>query len=565
MTDRERLSQALMLRDGRSYTAYRDLCGCYDMDRFKLHIDHVQADPFAAPSRLRVCVPARRAGYPQHTYSSQGRAIALCTYLIDEFAAHARRGNSSTASNGKSPIAIAEAGQQLLERNAMQVSQDGIEARFTLHFPARGRRVAGERAVQLLCECVPNIVENSLFYSANDPAAIAHHIATSEDAHALRAQLKEQNLIAFIADGSILPRRSGIDDRPLQSGAVPFNSPQSLRVHVELPHAGTVAGMGIRPGVTLLVGGGFHGKSTLLRALSHGVYNHRPNDGRHLVACDESAVSIRAEDGRSVSAVDISPFINGLPLGRSTAPFTSDNASGSTSQAANIVEAVEVGARVLLVDEDTAAANFMVRDARMQQLITNEPITPLVDRVRALYEREGVSTILVIGGNGAYLDVADCVISMDNYQPYDVTQQARTVAAAHPNARPTAQPLSLRQTRRIPQPGGIDPRRGKHRHSARAHGLDSVMLGREKIDMRYVAQLVDSGQTQGLARALLHAHTQYINGQRTLVDILDSIMADIAEHGLDCLDQRRTGDLVLFRRHELAAAINRLRSLCIDT
>ena len=290
---------------------------------------------------------------------------------------------------------------------------------------------------------MPNIVENSLFYSANDPAAIAQYIATSEDAYALRAQLKEQNLIAFIADGSILPRRSGIDDRPLRSGAVPFKSPQSLRVHVELPHAGTVAGMGIRPGVTLLVGGGFHGKSTLLRALSHGVYNHRPNDGRHLVACDESAVSIRAEDGRSVSAVDISPFIDGLPLGRSTAPFTSDNASGSTSQAANIVEAVEVGARVLLVDEDTAAANFMVRDARMQHLITNEPITPLVDRVRALYEREGVSTILVIGGNGAYLDVADCVISMDNYQPYDVTEQARTVAAAHPNTRPTAQPLSL--------------------------------------------------------------------------------------------------------------------------
>ena len=554
-----------MQRDRRSYTAYRDLCGCYDMKTFKLHIDHVQADPFAAPSRVRVCVPARRAAYPAHTYSSQSRATALCTYLIDEFAARARRWNGSAIPKDKPPIAIAEAGQQFLQRSAMQVSQDGVEARFTLHLPSRGRRIAGEQAVELLCECVPSIVEKSLFYSANDPAAISQYIATSEDACALRAQLKEQNLIAFIADDSILPRRSGIDDRPLHSGAVPFKSPQSLRVRMELPHAGPVAGMGIRPGVTLLVGGGFHGKSTLLRALSHGVYNHRPNDGRHLVACDESAVSIRAEDGRCVSAVDISPFIDGLPLGRTTAPLTSDNASGSTSQAANLVEAVEIGARVLLIDEDTAATNFMVRDARMQQLIPDEPITPLVDSVRALYEREGVSTILVGGGSGAYLDVADCVISMKNYQPYDITEQARVVAAAHPNPRPVVRTPSLSRTRRIPQPGGLELRRGTRRYSARAHGRHKVTLGRETIDMRYVAQLVDSGQTQALARALLCAYTQHINGKRPLVDIVESIMEDIAQRGLDCLDERLVGDLVLFRRHELAAAMNRLRPLEMGT
>ena len=535
------------------------------MNTFKLHIDHVQADPFAAPSRVRVCVPARIAAYPAHTYSSQSRTTALCTYLIDEFAARARRWNSSAIPKSKPPIAIAEASQQFLQRSAMQVSQDGVEARFTLHLPARGRRIAGEQAVQLLCECVPSIVGNSLFYSANDPAAISRYIATSEDSCALRAQLKEQNLIAFIADESILPRRSGIDDRPLQSGAVPFKSPQSLRVRMELPHAGPVSGMGIRPGVTLLVGGGFHGKSTLLRALSHGVYNHRPNDGRHLIACDESAVSIRAEDGRCVSAVDISPFIDGLLLGRTTAPLTSDNASGSTSQATNLVEAVEIGARVLLIDEDTAAANFMVRDARMQQLIPYEPITPLVDSVRALYEREGISTILAIGGSGAYLDVADCVISMKNYKPYDITEQARFVAAAHPNPRPIVRTLSLSRTRRIPQPGSLDLRRGTRRYSARAHGRHSVTLGRETIDMRYVAQLVDSGQTQALARALLCAYTQHINGKRPLVDIVESIMEDIAQRGLDCLDERLVGDLVLFRRHELAAAINRLRSLEIGT
>ena len=153
---------------------------------------------------------------------------------------------------------------------------------------------------------------------------------------------------------------------------------------------------GFPQGITLIVGGGFHGKSTLLNALEAGVYNHKPNDGRELVITDPDVVKIRAEDGRSVSGVDISPFINNLPFGQETTQFSTENASGSTSQAANIMEALECEELLrMLVDEDTAATNFMIRDQRMQQLIAKdkEPITPFIDRVRQLYNEHNVSTI----------------------------------------------------------------------------------------------------------------------------------------------------------------------------
>lgn len=564
MESSDQLNRILVQLDGCGYAAYKSVRGSYDFGAFELHIDHVQVDPFAAPSRMRVCVPQHRAAYPAHTYCNRSRAIGLSTYLIDAFADRARTHTRQRESARGGPIQIARAGQQLLERSALRINEDGVEARFTVDLPAAGRRILGYAAAECLCEHIPHIVASSLTYAANDHQAIERYLATSEDADALRAQLSTLELVAFVADGSLLPRRSGIDDRPLETGAVSFSSPPSLRVEVKLPHAGRVAGMGISPGVTLIAGGGFHGKSTLLRALERGVYNHRPDDGRQLVICDSSAVKVRAEDGRSVSNVDISPFIDDLPIGQPTAEFSSENASGSTSQAANLIEAIEAGCRVLLIDEDTAATNFMVRDARMQQLISDDPITPLVDQVRPLYRDYGISTVLVVGGQGDYLDVADRVIAMDGYRPHDITQQAREVVAALPAQRTevTVRPFTPR--RRILMPQGLDPRRGRRERHAQGRGTDQVVWGRETIDLRSVEQLVDSGQTRALAQALLHAQWHYIDGQRSLAEVLDCVEQDLAAGGLDALDQRQTGELVWFRRFELAATLNRLRSLQVS-
>lgn len=429
--------------------------------------------------------------------------------------------------------------------------------------PARGRRILGRAAAALLGDRVPEVVRRSLFFAALDAATVVRAADVNEDADALRGHLAALGLVAFVADGAVLPRRSGVDPRPLPRGAVPFESPESLRVSVELPNAGRVTGLGVPAGVTVIVGGGFHGKSTLLRALELGVYNHRPGDGRERVVTDPAAVKIRAEDGRSVAGVDISPFIGDLPGGASTRAFTTADASGSTSQAAAIVEALEAGARVLLVDEDTAATNFMIRDHRMQELIAKdrEPITPFVDKVRQLWEERGVSTVLVMGGSGDYFDVADTVVAFEAYRLRDVTPEARAVAARVPTERrPEGGPAFGAVRERRPLGESLDPRRGRRSEDVKSRGVKTVLFGTEKIDLAAVEQLVHPGQLRAVGAALLHVR-RLADGARTVADLLDAVERTVADGGLGALVDRPVGDLAGFRRFELAAALNRLRTL----
>lgn len=562
MSDDERLEEELLRLDGRGYPAYKDLKGAYDFGGFTLHIDHVQGDPFAAPSRLRAVVGAEAAGFPAHTWENKSRRVGLCSYLALCFAAEAGQAAKKRGSGKSGLIQIDAPGQQVLERSCVRIDDGAVEARFAVGLPANGRRIAGRQAAQMLCGDLPRIVDQALSYQRLDADQVGSWTRTNEDADALRGQLEERGLVAFVATGAVLPRRSGVDDRPLQ-GAVPFASPPELEVVLQAPHAGPLRGMGIPQGVSLIVGGGFHGKSTLLRAVERGVYNHRPGDGRHQVVTRATAAKIRAEDGRRVAGVDISAFIGQLPGGVDTRAFTSDNASGSTSQAANIIEALEAGAGALLIDEDTAATNFMIRDVRMQQLIASrhEPITPLIDRVRPLYDEHGVSTLLVIGGSGDYFDVADTVIALQEYVPRLVTDQARAIAAAHRTGRQPAAGGFGALRRRVPLPGGIDPHKGRRGRNIKARRTSAIAFGREEIDLDAVEQLVDPSQARAVGAALAYARERYIDGRRPLDEILDAVMDDIAGGGLDVLDARRVGDHALFRRLELAAALNRLRTL----
>ena len=334
-------------------------------------------------------------------------------------------------------VAVEAGGQEVLLRNSCVIDDRFLEIRFVVGLPAAGRSVLAREAIEIFFTEIPAVAAESLFIDRVEGGAFAHHVDTVEDYHHLRSSLSDLGLAAFVADGSLLARNSGVDDRPITNGGIPFVSPPSLSVTVTLPHRGRITGMGIPRGVTLIVGGGFHGKSTLLSALERGVYPHVPGDGRELVAADPTAVRIRAEDGRYIQKVDISPFITNLPLGRDTANFCSENASGSTSQAASIIEALEAGSSLLLIDEDTSATNFMIRDERMQQLITKdkEPITPFVDKVGKLFIDHGVSTILVMGGSGDYFDVADTVIAMDTYLPQDVSDRAKEISERHRASR----------------------------------------------------------------------------------------------------------------------------------
>jgi predicted ABC-class ATPase len=567
------LQQLLRQLDQRSYKAYKQIQGKYAFPGFTLMIDHVQGDPFAAPSRLRVVVPqqnpsANQAGaaFPKTLYASPSREIALRDYLNRQFAKFAAATRARRGSGKSGLIAIAHTGQQVLERSAIFITDEAVEARFVVGLPARGRQILGWEAAELLCEDIPRIVDRALRYASLNPAAIQRHVETVEDSDGLRQRLAEQGLISFIPDGAILPRQSGVIDEPLTEGALPFQSPESLRVSFDCPNRGTISGMGIPAGVTLIVGGGYHGKSTLLRAIALGVYNHIPGDGREYVVTDPNAVKIRAEDGRSIVGVDISPFINHLPQNRSTTQFSTENASGSTSQAANIMEALEAGATTLLVDEDTSATNFMIRDRRMQALIAKdkEPITPFIDKIRQLYRDRGVSTILVMGGSGDYFDVADTVIAMTDFQPQDVTAQAKAIAQQYATERVSegGEVFGL-ITPRIPMSKRLDSRDDPRGPRLKVRDVDEMVFGAEAIALSAVEQIVEVGQLRAMGAAIAYLQDYYLDGRTCLKEIIDRVMADIQSAGIDAITPYPQGELVMFRPLELAAVINRLRSLAI--
>ncbi|PSO51030.1 MAG: ATPase [Cyanobacteria bacterium QH_8_48_120] len=565
MPNQEKLRSTLQRLDNNSYKAYKDIKGSYDFTDFTLIIDYVQGDPFAAPSQLRVQVPQSVAGFSRDLYNSRSREVALRDYLTRQFDKAAQEITSSRGTGKSGLIAIARVGQEVIDRTSVLVNEEFVEARFVVGLPAKGRKILGRQAADMLCEDIPDIVDEALIYQSLTPKAIRQHVETVEDADWLRQQLGERGLVAFVPDGAILPRRSGVDDRPLQEdNVVPFQSPEEQQVTFNCPNRGEVTGMGIPAGVTLIVGGGYHGKSTLLRAVEVGVYNHIPDDGRELVVTDPGAVKIRAEDGRSIAGVDISAFINQLPQGRSTTNFSTPNASGSTSQAANIIEALEAVAKLLLVDEDTAATNFMIRDRRMQQLVSKdkEPITPFIDKIRQLYIDYEVSTILVMGGSGDYFDMADTAIAMDNFQPYEVTEKAKAIAAEYATERTIEGGTQFGKiTPRVPLAESIDPSSGKKAVKTKVRDEDEISFGSEDIDLAAVEQIVDTGQLRAIAAAIVYAKREYLDKNITIPEILDRVMADIDADGLDAITTSPQGDLAEFRRFELAAALNRLRTL----
>lgn len=606
------LAQQLDRLDGQGYKGYRDIeRRWYEFDQFDLRIDHAQADPFAAPSACRVWVPPEVAALPAHCTATPVRQIAVRDFINRQFAiaiaaanrsdrgaerppmptkpdrpdgrggdrGYRGRGSSSdrpsdssdVGGSGKSGcIEITRPSQVVLARSAVVLIPEedgtyGIEVRFAVGLPAFGRRIAGRQARTLLCERVPALVARSLRYSALDGDALRRHLDTVEDSQWLRGQLRDRGLVSFIPNGAKLPRRSGADDRPATGPVVPFQSPPSLEVSFNRPHGGPISGLGIPRGITLLVGGGYHGKSTLLQAIELGVYDHCPDDGREGVVTDPTAVKVRAEDGRAIAGTDISTFIQNLPQGLPTDTFVTPNASGSTSQAAAIAEALEAGTALLLADEDSCATNLMGRDRRMQALVPpgKEPIITLLDTIRPLYDQFGVSWVLAMGANGDYFDVADTVIALDAYCPKDVTGHAKAIAQQLPSGRSSdglAAPTPLRD--RYPDPASLDPSRGQRAVKWTVRDTRQLVFGTDEIDLTAISQLVEPAQLKAIAQALVQLKDWLGRDRVTVATLLDQMDQHLATKGLDGLaSDTPRGDLAAFRRFELAATLNRLRSL----
>lgn len=568
MQRKEKLLQKLNRIDGRGYNAYNDVKGSYDFESFTLHVDHVQRDPFASPSLLRVEVSSKNASFPPELLKNSQRVTALEDYVARAFKNSIDKKVKGVGGSGHSgTFRIDSGGQEVLERTCVNIHEGNVELRFQVGLPAHGRRVMGKAATAMFRDIIPVLVESSCFYSNLSGDDLREHVETYEDAEHLRGELSGMGLVSFIADGSILPRESGVSQHPLKD-AVAFKSPDSMSVTIETPNHGPITGMGIREGVTLVVGGGYHGKSTLLNAIERGVYNHVLGDGREFVVTDALAVKIRAEDSRNIERVDISSFIHEPPGIIDTSEFSTENASGSTSQAANIIEAMEAGSKVLLFDEDTSATNFMIRDQRMQKLVSKEkePITPFIDRIMELCTDHGVSTIMVMGGSGDYFDAADNVLMMDSYTAHDVTEGARRVADDFPVKRMKEVKSPFKFKKRCPEHDSIKAFKGR-KLKLGSKGKSTVVMGRSMIDLSQVEQLVDESQTRTIAHAIHYASKKHMDGERTLGEVLDLLEADMDEKGLDVFAAhpgRHPPNFARPRRFEIVAAINRLRTLKVE-
>ncbi|MCR5250024.1 MAG: ABC-ATPase domain-containing protein [Lachnospiraceae bacterium] len=560
----KRLEQLLHDADHKPYPAYKALKGFYSFPGFVLSVDHVQGDPFAAPSSLSIRMKAQQHAIPRDYYEEAHRRVMLQDFLLRRFCREMGSFSNRAKGSGKSgTLSVSRPQQEVLERSALCIDgNDGsLILRFSAGFPAAGRTTLAMELKKMLTEYVPSCVSRALLFSTLPKEELSEWMKLADEQKAIRGQLKEKGLIAFVADGAILPRLSGVDERPMK-GAVPFVSPEADRVTLSLPGGKSISGLGIRSGITLIVGGGYHGKSTLLKALERGVYNHIPGDGREYVITEESAMKIRSEDGRSVKQLDISAFIRNLPNKKDTVHFSTEDASGSTSQAAGTVEAVLSGASTILIDEDTSATNFLVRDALMQSVIQpeEEPIIPFLGRMRSLYESFGVSTILVAGSSGAFFTEADAVLQMKEYRPLDITKQAKEAAAREGLAPAASETLPPWKDARVAFPNRevTDSRRVKVRGS----GTDSVSINRESVELRFVEQVVDHEQTNLLGAMLRTLEEHYFNGRDALPLCVEHLLEGLRREGFSAAaDGSIPGNLAMVRPQELWAMVNRYRSL----
>ena len=556
------LKNELFKIDSKGYKAYKVLEGKYDFKKYVLSIDHVQGDPFASPSRVRIIIDNKIAQIPEELFDNKNKEIAVCDFLTRLFSKNIKNQSEKIFGSGKSGlIEISRCPQEILERTAIIRNKNFFEARFYVGFPARGRSVLARELEKIIFNIIPNIVENTFIYKNINKLNLINRVELIEDQFYIRKNLKEKGLVAFVANESILPRESGVSARPLRNGKK-FISPQVLEVEFDTPNRGKIKGMGIPKGITLIIGGGYHGKSTLLRALELGIYNHIEGDGREFVITDESALKVRAEDGRAITSTDISLFINNLPNGKDTIKFNTENASGSTSQAANIIEAIESKSKVLLIDEDTSATNFMIRDDIMQRLVVKEkePITPFIDVAKSLYKQLGISTILVAGSCGDFFDIADLVIQMDSYEPYEVTAKAKELSRGKVSLRDDLD-ISI-DFGRVLDKGSISE--GPKGIKIKTLGKDGLSINKENIDLKSVEQIVDGEQINTIGMAIKFIEDKYSGKDLTIEKIADEIEKDITKNliGIDNI-KGGNGSLAMPRKQEILCAINRLRTLKI--
>ncbi|QHI68444.1 P-loop domain-containing protein [Tichowtungia aerotolerans] len=563
MKDRKEFYNALAEIDGKPFAEYESLAGDYDFARYVIKCSAISTDKDADFPVFNIRVPQSIAELPGHLYDSPVRRTALEDMLARNLAEAvdqiARFDESGVA---RRHIMVAQPGQKILPRTCVAVTKEYVDARIRISLPFKvmmsgERLVDGEMARKLFFEDLPEVISNSIFCCNLNIAEAENFVNTMEDSDRVRQALATMGLVSFVGEGSFLAREKD-SDNPDYDNIAPFEVEGDVLAEVEVPNAGTIRGLGVPAGLTVVLGDDAGGRKSFMDALAAGVFNHVPGDGREHVLTVSDAVQIDADPGRSIQEINISPFFAEID-DADPSSYSTDSAGASVSQAAGIIEALEVGARVLLVDEDTSAPAFLTTDTRVASLLGETPLSSLAQRARQMVDELGIS--LVVGGENLvaeYIPVADTVLKVEDFQVKDITEEAKALAIEPPPEAPAVNLGPMLARSRWIMPSSIDASVGRIDQLIQALDLKAVQFGRSVIELDSVSQLADESQTLTIGLLLYYAKLRYMQEGYPLREMLDMIDRDLSTEGLGSISRDLRGDLARPRRYELAAALNRL-------
>lgn len=567
MRDKKEFYSVLMDFDGKPANEASGLIGDFDFSRYVLKINQIKDAESGGMSLVMVRVPQTISAFPPHLFNSPVRRTAVEDYLTRQIVLCIKELEPYSDGGAARPrLAIAEPGQKILPRTAVLVTEEFVEARVYVRIPTREGLLSASAIRDLFFTELPAVVNNSLIFCNLEEDELESSVDLMEDADQIRQMLSTRGLVSFVAEGSQLARMAYTDEPDIEADQL-ITMPESLVTTIDVPNAGVLRGLGVPAGITVVLGDDYSGRPEFSRALAAGIYNHVQGDGRELVVTVPDAVYVAAEPGRSVQRVDISAFVKGEGAEELT-QFSTDEADACTAQAVTLVETLEMGARVLILDELDSASSFLSIDARVEGLLESKGarIQTLASRARQLVDELGVS--MVISGSNAvteFIPHADTVLLVDDFHVRDITQEARELGVeALVCDRDPADFSTLVQHNRWVVPSSIDPSMGPHDAFINTPEADLLQFGDRLIDLSGIIQVAEESQVETIGLIMYYAKLRYMDEGRPLREILDLVDRDLSTEGLECLTRDLRGNLARPRRYEIAAALNRLESLRIS-
>lgn len=570
MKEKKSFYKIILEMDGKPISKYGELIENCDFGRFVLRCGDKAFDKEKAVAHFSVRVPQSLANFPLDLIESPLRRTALEDLILRSFSNEldliSGYDNSGVA---RKQITIADPAQKILPRSALEINEDYVEARIVIKLPFKtlsygsgdARVIDGEAACDVFFNDLVNAVEQSMIYCNLDPERIDSALELMEDASHLRKELSTRGLTAFVRQGSLLSRMSDCD-LPDYEDLNPLMVEESAEIDFEVPNGGSVRGLGIPTGLTVIIGEANAGRTDLMKALGDGIYNHVAGDGREMAISMTDTAAINSDTGRSVQRVDISPFFAGEDS--SLKSYSSNSADRFCSQAASFIEMIEAGARVLLLDESTSDPEFLSGDQRVSALLNSKKRVSLVEIARQLVDELDISIIVAGGANVAeYLPLADNVFKIEAGKVANITEAVKSQDLPAPEQQHLADISRLLDVQRYIMPSSINATCGEKNVVVEAIDRDIFQFGRNSVDVSSASQIAGIYQTNTIGQVIYYARLRYIDGETPLQQVLDMIDRDLTKDGLAGLTPEVRGDLARPRRYEIAAALNRLRAMRI--